>query len=154
MYRMVTIINNIVLYAWNFLREWTLSIFTTHTHKATMWGDVCVNLIVIIISQSVCTSNNHVLYNFVSYTEIKLKKKKRMGISHFHKGTTLFNFFELGSEMVSTECWLNDWLTEEINEEMIWKQVTQKKGQRHTALETEYFAYRKFKKHLVWLWFG
>ena len=45
MYNMVTIVNNIVLYHWNLLREYILSVLNTHTRtqKVTKWDEGYVN---------------------------------------------------------------------------------------------------------------
>ena len=49
MYSMVTIVNNIVLYTWNVLRE-ILRILTTHQKSQPCELDMLISLIVVIAS--------------------------------------------------------------------------------------------------------
>lgn len=62
MYSLGTIADDATLYSWN-LPE---GVFLKHLHlkKITMWGDTYVNLIVVSISRSMCTSN-HSVYTLV-----------------------------------------------------------------------------------------
>ena len=56
MHSMVTVVNDIVFYSWNLLREYTTSVY--HTQKiVTRWGDACINELDYDNYLTICTYN-------------------------------------------------------------------------------------------------
>ena len=58
---MVSIVNN-VLQTYKLLREWLLKVLSTKENSNCEMIDVVTNIIVVIISQYICTLNHHIVY--------------------------------------------------------------------------------------------